>query len=79
MSYENSMDVVDCSSCPPSHAMPDRRKFLRRACQRPGRIAITMDLEMSRDYPQRGMREWDFQKGNLDEETKTTPSRRPKS
>jgi peptidoglycan/xylan/chitin deacetylase (PgdA/CDA1 family) len=30
-----------------------------------------MDLEMSRDYPQRGMREWDFQKGNLDEETKT--------
>jgi peptidoglycan/xylan/chitin deacetylase (PgdA/CDA1 family) len=33
-------------------------------------IAITMDLEMSRDYPQRGMREWDYEKGNLDEATK---------
>jgi peptidoglycan/xylan/chitin deacetylase (PgdA/CDA1 family) len=34
------------------------------------RVAITMDLEMSRDYPQRGMREWDYEKGNLDEATK---------
>ena len=25
---------------------------------------------MSREYPQRGMMEWDFQKGNLDEATK---------
>lgn len=33
-------------------------------------IAITLDLEMSREYPQRGMREWDFEKGNLDEPTK---------
>lgn len=33
-------------------------------------IAITLDLEMSRDYPRRGMREWDFQKGNLDDATK---------
>ncbi len=38
--------------------------------ERMGRIAITMDLEMSRDYPRRGMREWDFEKGNLDEDTK---------
>ena len=34
------------------------------------RIAITLDLEMSRDYPRRGMLEWDYQKGNLDEATK---------
>ena len=34
------------------------------------RIAITLDLEMSRHYPKRGMMEWDFQKGNLDEPTK---------
>lgn len=34
------------------------------------RIAISMDLEMSRDYPQRGMTDWDYQKGNLDEPTK---------
>lgn len=33
-------------------------------------IAITLDLEMSRHYPKRGMMEWDYQKGNLDEPTK---------
>ncbi|MEQ9408806.1 MAG: polysaccharide deacetylase family protein [Fuerstiella sp.] len=34
------------------------------------KIAITLDLEMSRHYPRRGMLEWDYQKGNLDEPTK---------
>jgi peptidoglycan/xylan/chitin deacetylase (PgdA/CDA1 family) len=34
-------------------------------------IAITYDLEMSRHYPKRGMLEWDYQKGNLDEATKS--------
>ncbi|QDT94420.1 polysaccharide deacetylase family protein [Gimesia algae] len=34
-------------------------------------IAITFDLEMSRQYPRREMMEWDFQKGNLNQETKT--------
>lgn len=38
--------------------------------KRPALIAITFDLEMSREYPQRGMLEWDYQKGNLDEATK---------
>jgi len=33
-------------------------------------IAITLDLEMSRHYPKRGMMEWDYQKGNLSEATK---------
>lgn len=33
-------------------------------------IAITFDLEMSRQYPQRDIFEWDFQKGNLNKETK---------
>ena len=33
-------------------------------------IAITFDLEMSRHYPQRGMTNWDYEKGNLDEATK---------
>lgn len=33
-------------------------------------IAITLDLEMSRHYPKRGMMEWDYQKGNLDADTK---------
>ena len=34
------------------------------------RIAITLDLEMSRMYPTRDMMEWDYQKGNLNEPTK---------
>jgi hypothetical protein len=33
-------------------------------------IAITLDLEMSRHYPKRGMMEWDFRKGELDDDTK---------
>lgn len=37
---------------------------------RPAQIAITFDLEMSRDYPRRGMTEWDYEKGNLDQATK---------
>ncbi|MBX3438305.1 MAG: polysaccharide deacetylase family protein [Planctomycetaceae bacterium] len=37
---------------------------------RKAQIAITLDLEMSRHYPRRGMMEWDFQKGNLDDATK---------
>jgi peptidoglycan/xylan/chitin deacetylase (PgdA/CDA1 family) len=37
---------------------------------RKARIAITLDLEMSREYPRRGMLEWDYEKGNLDEPTK---------
>ncbi|MBM4003258.1 MAG: chitin deacetylase [Planctomycetes bacterium] len=34
------------------------------------RIAITLDLEMSAQYPRREMTEWNFEKGNLDEPTK---------
>jgi peptidoglycan/xylan/chitin deacetylase (PgdA/CDA1 family) len=37
---------------------------------RKARIAITLDLEMSAQYPKRGMTEWNYQKGNLDEATK---------
>ena len=33
-------------------------------------IALTLDLEMSRHYPRRGLTEWDYQKGNLDKATK---------
>ncbi|MFM9966190.1 MAG: polysaccharide deacetylase family protein [Planctomycetaceae bacterium] len=34
------------------------------------RIAITLDLEMSAQYPKRDQSEWNFEKGNLDEATK---------
>ncbi|MFO1096071.1 MAG: polysaccharide deacetylase family protein [Planctomycetaceae bacterium] len=37
---------------------------------RRAQIVITFDLEMSRHYPQRGMMEWDFRKGDLDQPTK---------
>ena len=33
-------------------------------------IGITLDLEMSRYYPTRDITEWDYQKGNLNDETK---------
>ncbi len=33
-------------------------------------LAVTLDLEMSRHYPKRGMLEWDYEKGNLDADTK---------
>jgi peptidoglycan/xylan/chitin deacetylase (PgdA/CDA1 family) len=36
----------------------------------PALVAITLDLEMSRDYPRRGMTEWDYRKGDLDDDTK---------
>ena len=44
----------------PTDALPRRK----------AQIAITLDLEMSRHYPRRGMLEWDYEKGNLDEPTK---------
>ena len=34
------------------------------------RIAITLDLEMSAQYPRRDLTEWNYEKGNLDEATK---------
>lgn len=62
----------------------DRRSFLLQATaialapaiataepKQKAQIVITYDLEMSRHYPKRGMTEWDYQKGNLDEATKT--------
>lgn len=43
------------------HAAPKQKK---------AQIAITLDLEMSRMYPRRDIMEWDYQKGNLNKETK---------
>ena len=42
----------------------------REPAGRKAQIAITLDLEMSAQYPVSGMTEWNFQKGNLDEATK---------
>lgn len=33
-------------------------------------IAISLDLEMSAEYPRRGMTEWNYRKGDLDDDTK---------
>ncbi len=33
-------------------------------------ICVTLDLEMSAEYPKRGMTEWNFRKGDLDDATK---------
>ena len=52
-----------------------RRSFLAAtaaAQSRPrrARIAITLDLEMSRNFPTSETTHWDYEKGNLDAETK---------
>ena len=36
----------------------------------PALIAITLDLEMSRNFPTRETTHWDYEKGNLNAETK---------
>ena len=33
-------------------------------------IAVTLDLEMSRNFPQWEQTHWDYEKGNLDDQTK---------
>lgn len=38
--------------------------------EEPALIAITLDLEMSRNFPTRETTHWDFEKGNLNAETK---------
>jgi len=43
---------------------------LANAAPAKAQIALTLDLEMSRHYPRRGLTEWDYQKGNLDNATK---------
>src|SRR5215510_6669133 len=37
---------------------------------RPALIAITLDLEMSRNFPTWETTHWDYEKGNLNDETK---------
>src|SRR5438105_2593550 len=41
-----------------------------RAPKKKALIAITLDLEMSAEYPKRGMTEWNYRKGDLDADTK---------
>jgi hypothetical protein len=38
--------------------------------ERKARIVISLDLEMSREFPTRDQMHWDYEKGNLDEPTK---------
>ena len=40
------------------------------APKRKALVAITLDLEMSAEYPKRGMTEWNYRKGELDTDTK---------
>src|ERR1700756_1867150 len=62
------------------HPLLSRRAFLAAApaplvaaAPPPARkalVAITLDLEMSRNFPTWDQTEWDYEKGNLDEPTK---------
>ncbi|MDB5310127.1 MAG: putative xylanase/chitin deacetylase [Gemmataceae bacterium] len=66
-------------------ARPTRRRFLTASAsgaivsavgfsslapKRKALVAITLDLEMSAEYPKRGMTEWNYRKGELDADTK---------
>lgn len=51
-------------------AIADERRKELAADERRALIAISLDLEMSAQYPQRGMTEWNYEKGNLDDATK---------
>ena len=42
-------------------SLPPRRRAL---------VAVTLDLEMSAEYPKRGMTEWNYRKGDLDADTR---------
>src|SRR5438876_3259103 len=53
--------LVGATASSHSREEPARQKAL---------VAITLDLEMSAEYPHRGMTEWNYQKGNLDDATK---------
>src|SRR3954454_17109822 len=43
---------------------------LAAADERKALVAITLDLEMSAQYPRRDMLEWNYRKGDLDDATK---------
>ena len=45
-------------------------RWTAAAERKSAQIAITLDLEMSRNFPQWEDTHWDYEKGNLNEETK---------
>lgn len=51
-------------------ADPEAKPSSDSSTPRPARIAISLDLEMSAQYPRRDLTEWNYEKGNLDEATK---------
>lgn len=58
------------AAAPVGRGIPAAKRRELAADESKALITITLDLEMSRHYPKRGMMEWDFQKGNLDDATK---------
>ncbi len=70
-------DAMSARHPPPLPLRRRRRRARRRrrvlGARRPKRkalVAITLDLEMSAEYPTRGMTEWNYRKGDLDADTK---------
>ncbi|WP_169976531.1 polysaccharide deacetylase family protein [Tautonia rosea] len=51
-------------------AVPKTRVQARETEPGQAMVAITLDLEMSRQYPTRDQFHWDYEKGNLDRDTK---------
>src|SRR5687768_12195037 len=50
--------------------LPDTSAARQRVPRAKALIAITLDLEMSRNFPRWEDTDWDYEKGNLNDETK---------
>src|SRR5262249_54264968 len=64
--------LVAASAAPPFVLAPGvgAPNAKRRAVGEKALIAITLDLEMSRNFPTWDQTHWDYEKGNLNDETK---------
>jgi len=59
-----------CAAATGSLSLIAPRLFAEPPKPKKARIALTLDLEMSAQYPKREQTEWNYEKGNLDEATK---------
>jgi len=62
----NGINRLFADESTPAKANPPARSTRNKA-----QIAITLDLEMSRNFPRREDTHWDYEKGNLDDAAKT--------
>ncbi|MEW4568030.1 polysaccharide deacetylase family protein [Tautonia sp. JC769] len=65
-----STALASLATASPATASPRAMARARDDEPKQALVAITLDLEMSRQYPTRDQLHWDYEKGNLDQDTK---------